>query len=100
MIQELVNYLFNTEAIRVCPKDRPFWYTSGKIGPYYINTHFLYGSEQKANSFLMEIDRLKDDTFNCSRAFHKLAKENYLKDPVYKGTIDLLINYIRENNPI
>ena len=38
MYSHLVTYLFETRAIRVCPKDKLFWYTSGKIGPYYINT--------------------------------------------------------------
>ena len=55
----LIDYLFKTNAIRVCPKDKPFWYTSGRIGPYYVNTHFLFGSETKANAFLADIDRLK-----------------------------------------
>ncbi len=97
MNQELINYLFNTRAIRVCPKDKPFWYTSGKIGPYYVNTHFLYGSEEKANLFLEEIDGIKDDKLNCSEAFHRTTKENYLIDPVYKGTIDLLAEYIEKH---
>ena len=47
MYSHLVTYLFETRAIRVCPKDKLFWYTSGKIGPYYINTHFLIGCEEE-----------------------------------------------------
>ncbi len=97
MNQKLINYLFDTRAVRVCPKDRPFWYTSGRIGPYYVNTHFLYGSEEKANLFLEDINRLMNDRLNCSGAFHKATKENYLKDPIYKGTIDLLVKYIRQH---
>jgi orotate phosphoribosyltransferase len=97
MNQELIGYLFDTKAIRVCPKDKPFWYTSGKIGPYYINTHFLFGSEDKANTFLAEIDRLKNDRLICSDEFYKLAKENYESDPIYKGTIDALVDYIGEH---
>jgi len=96
-MQELVNYLFETRAIRVCPKGKPFWYTSGKIGPYYINTHFLFGSEEKANSFLEEIDSLKDNKTLCSKEFHRMVRENYMKDPVYKGTIDIMAEYLRQN---
>lgn len=97
MNQALIGYLFETRAIRVCPKDKPFWYTSGKIGPYYINTHFLYGSEEKANAFLSDIDRLKEDKLACSGEFHRLSKENYLSDPIFKGTIDALAAYIKEH---
>ncbi|NLM75856.1 MAG: orotate phosphoribosyltransferase [Clostridiaceae bacterium] len=96
-MQELINYLFETKAIRVCPKGKPFWYTSGKIGPYYINTHFLFGGEKAANVFLEEIDRLKVNKTACSEEFHRIVKENYSKDPVYKGTIDIMVEYIRQN---
>ncbi|NLO99153.1 MAG: orotate phosphoribosyltransferase [Clostridiaceae bacterium] len=93
----LIDYLFKTNAIRVCPKDKPFWYTSGRIGPYYVNTHFLFGSETKANAFLADIDRLKEDKLSCSNEMHKISKENYQTDEIYKGTIDALVNYIKEN---
>ncbi|NLB79956.1 MAG: orotate phosphoribosyltransferase [Clostridiaceae bacterium] len=97
MNQLLIGYLFKTKAIRVCPKDKPFWYTSGRIGPYYVNTHFLYGNEEKANAFLADIDRLKNDMLSCSKEMHRLAKENYQDDDIYKGTIDSLVEYIKEN---
>ena len=97
MNQALIEYLFETKAIRVCPKNKPFWYTSGKIGPYYVNTHFLYGSEQKANAFLADIDRLKEEKKTCSYEFHRLVKENYASDPVFKGTIDTLYDYVKNN---
>ena len=42
--------------MRVCPEGQPFWYTSGKLGPFYINTQFLYGSEAAANSLLKTIE--------------------------------------------
>lgn len=97
MNRELTGYLFKTKAIRVCPKDKPFWYTSGKIGPYYINTHFLYGSEEKANEFLTLIDMLKEDKISCSKEFHRISKDNYLTNEIYRGTIDALDDYAREN---
>ncbi|MCX7774433.1 MAG: orotate phosphoribosyltransferase [Clostridia bacterium] len=97
MNQALIGYLFETKAIRVCPKDQPFWYTSGKIGPYYCNTHFLYGSEEKANAFLAQIDELKEDKLSCSKEFHRISKENYLSDAIYRGTIDALTNYVKEH---
>ncbi|GAE87725.1 hypothetical protein JCM21531_1120 [Acetivibrio straminisolvens JCM 21531] len=63
--EKLLKWLFETNAIRVCPQDKPFWYTSGTIGPYYINTHFLYGSEEKANKLLAFIDREKENVLKC-----------------------------------
>lgn len=97
MNQALIGYIFKTKAIRVCPKDKPFWYTSGKIGPYYVNTHFLYGSEEKANNLLALIDNLKEDKISCSKEIHRLTHENYHSDQLFKGTIDTLLAYIKEN---
>lgn len=97
MNQELLGYLFNTKAIRVCPENKPFWYTSGRIGPYYINTHFLYGSEEKANKLLKAIDELKEDKLSCSEEIYRLTKDNYLENNIFRDTIDTLVAYIKEH---
>jgi len=97
---QLISYLFETKAIRVCPKDKPFWYTSGKIGPYYINTHFLFGSEDEANRLLEKIDGRKDDKEACTGEIHKTVMDQYRNNPIYRGTIDALTAYINEQlNP-
>ena len=56
MANPIVSWLFETDAVRVCPEGQPFWYTSGKLGPFYINTQFLYGSEADANRLLGVIE--------------------------------------------
>ncbi len=56
MENPIISWLFETDAVRVCPEGQPFWYTSGKLGPFYINTQFLYGSEAAANSLLGTIE--------------------------------------------
>ena len=56
MENPIISWLFKTDAVRVCPEGQPFWYTSGKLGPFYINTQFLYGSEAAANSLLKTIE--------------------------------------------
>ncbi|MBQ2947579.1 MAG: orotate phosphoribosyltransferase [Clostridia bacterium] len=56
MENPIISWLFETDAVRVCPEGQPFWYTSGKLGPFYINTQFLYGSESAANSLLKTIE--------------------------------------------
>ena len=56
MNNPILDALFTTKAIRVCDPDHPFWYTSGSLGPFYINTHFLYENEQEATKFLLIIE--------------------------------------------
>jgi len=52
----VISWLFDTNAVRVCPEGRPFWYTSGKFGSFYINTHFLCGGEESALGLLADIE--------------------------------------------
>ena len=56
MENPIISWLFETDAVRVCPEGQPFWYTSGKLDPFYINTQFLYGSEAAANALLKTIE--------------------------------------------
>ena len=49
---DLIRALVESEALRVAPASDVFWYTSGKVGPYYINTPFLYGGAQAAAALL------------------------------------------------
>lgn len=93
---KLINLLFETRALRVCPEDRPFWYTSGTIGPYYINTHFLYGGEEKAAKLLEKINALKKDVLSCPAGILELLKENYERDAIYRDLMDELCGYIND----
>jgi len=95
--EKIISWLFETKAIRVCPQDKPFWYTSGTIGPYYINTHFLYGSEEKANKLLKLIDECKEDKLSCSAKILTATLQNYNEDSIYKGLIDSMCGYIKDN---
>jgi len=95
--EKLLKGLFETNAIRVCPADNPFWYTSGKIGPYYVNTHFLYGGEKKANELLSIIDNTKSNKQECSRIIFEHAVKNYDEQVIYKTAIDALAESIKEN---
>jgi orotate phosphoribosyltransferase len=89
--------LFETTAFRIAKADEPFWYTSGALGPMYINTHFLYGSEEKANSLLEIIDKNKNDYENCPFVILNLVKKNYKEDKIFKSIIDIVIEYINKN---
>ncbi len=94
--ERLVLMMFETKALRVCPENKPFWYTSGTIGPYYINTHYLYGSEKKANELLGVIDREKENKLSCPAILLQKTLENYYEDPVYKELIDNMCLLIKE----
>ena len=89
--------LFETGALRISPENKPFWYTSGTIGPYYINTHFLYGSEEKANELLVVIDAQKDKRFELPGLLAELVIHNYHADEIFKSVIDCMVSYINDH---
>ncbi len=96
-MNNLESYLFQTNALKICPDNKPFWYTSGKIGPYYINTHFLYGSEQDAVDLLKFIDSEKENkTTLPSKVFEK-TYNHYKQNEIYKTVINEMIKFIKEN---
>lgn len=90
-------WLFETKAIKVSPEDKPFWYTSGTIGPYYVNTHFLLGSEKEANELLMLIDKVKNEKSDCSSVILSKLKESYRRNHIYRELIDYMVSYIMKN---
>ena len=94
-MSNLVSYLFKTNAFKVCPNNKPFWYTSGKIGPYFINTHFLYGSEESAVEFLKFIDVEKEDKLGISKKILDKCLEQYNSNTIYKEVIDEMVDFIK-----
>lgn len=96
-MSNLMSYLFETNAIRFCEENKPFWYTSGKIGPYFINTHFVYGSEQDAVELLSFIDECLTDKLTLpEKVFEKVLKQ-YQSNEIYKNVIDSMLDYIQNN---
>jgi len=96
-MSKLMSYLFETNAIRFCEENNPFWYTSGKIGPYFINTHFVYGNEKDAVELLSFIDECLADKLTLpKKVFEKVLKQ-YETNEIYKNVIDTMRNYIEEN---
>ncbi len=96
-MSNLVSYLFQTNALRICPDNKPFWYTSGKIGPYYINTHFLYGSEQDAVNLLSFIDSEKGNKEALPKKVFEKTFNHYNENEIYKNVIDEMISFIKQN---
>lgn len=96
-MSNLVSYLFKTNAFKVCPDNKPFWYTSGKIGPYFINTHFLYGSEESAVEFLNFIDLEKDKKLELPKKIFDKTLAQYNSNSIYKEVIDEMISFIKSH---
>ncbi len=98
--EKVIKWLFATGAIEICGDERPFWYTSGKIGPYYINTHFLYGSRSKAEEMLDYIEDLKNNKLECTMKIAERVRSNYLDNPIYCGLVDCLLERINNCIPL
>lgn len=93
--EKIVNWLFDTQAIRVCPPDQPFWYTSGAIGPYYVNTHFLYGSEAEANDLLILIEACVSDPLAFPARIAEAVQDQYSRNQRYHDLCDLVAAWIQ-----
>lgn len=91
-------YLFKTDAIRVAPGDSAFWYTSGKIGPYFINTHFLYGSERDASSLLDFINEEKDRPETFIKAMKERVLAFYESNSLFKEVMDSFYANIKDDD--
>ena len=96
-MSDIMSYLFETNAIRFCEENKPFWYTSGKIGPYFINNHFIYGSEQEANELLSFIDESLNNKMTLpKKVFDKVLKQ-YNENKIYHDVIEHIKSYIEQN---
>lgn len=84
----LFELLLSTQALEIAPALEPFWYTSGTIGPFYLNGHFLYGNRQKAEELLAFIDQHAHDRRGLLFALHERTQKNYEEDEGYRMVID------------
>lgn len=88
---DLLRSLLDTGALQVAPAARPFWYTSGTLGPFYVNTEYLYGSREKAEGFLEVIEREKDDPLRCPGRLLEEVQRNHSADAIYRGVLDRIV---------
>lgn len=92
MSNQIISDLFKTNAVRVAPADSPFWYTSGKLGPFYINTHFLLHDEEIANGVLKHIERsIAEDRLTAPKEIFGVLYGLYHVSPSYKNVIDSIV---------
>lgn len=96
-MEDLISCLFKTKSISACSADKPFWYTSGKIGVYFISVENLYGSEESAKELLSHIDEaLSDHQSLPEKTFNEVLAQ-YNTNEIYKYTIDELVKSIKSN---
>lgn len=95
-MSNLMSLLFETKAFKICEENKPFWLTAGTISPYFVNTHFLYGSEESANEFLKFITNdleVSSRTDLPAHIFEKVLNQ-YNTNSIYKEVVDTLKEYI------
>ena len=103
-MSNILNYLFETNAIKFCKENEPFWYTSGKIGPYFFNAQFVYGSEKESNEFLNYITEelalindLKADKLDLPKKLLDKVLAQYNSNNIYNDVINQMKGYIEKN---
>ena len=89
--------LFRTGALKISGTETPFWYTSGTFGPFYINTHFLFGGEKMAVEALEFIDYNKKDKYDFPAVMTRFLLEFYNNNSEYKAVVDYLLEIITAN---
>ena len=69
----------------------------GKIGPYFINAQFLYGSEEESNELLSFIDYELENTSKDlipKNVFEKVLYQ-YENNEIYATIINALVSYLK-----
>jgi len=97
LARNITDDLFLTKAVRVAPEDTPFWYTSGKLGPFYINTHFLVKNEDEANRMLKVIEEsIKEDKLTAPAKIFDEFMALYQTSETFKNVTDKLVAEARK----
>ena len=96
MNNTLINYFFRTNALRACEDNSPFWLTSGKIGIYYINAEFLFGSKEDADAILNSIDGFLSEQKTLASKIFDILLRHYEINEIFKYTIDCMKKKILE----
>lgn len=93
-MNEIQTLLFKTNALKIANENKPFWYTSGTIGPFYINTHYLYGGEETANELLSFIDK-NINSLTFTKELEKRVLSFYNENSLFKNVINTFLNHLK-----
>ena len=94
---EILNSLLKSGALRFAAAGELFWYTSGTVGPYYINTHYLYGGQEAAERFLAFIEEGRSDRTQFPLAMKRKLLRQLEQDELYRSVIDRLVQAAAAN---
>ena len=91
MADKIIEALFETKAVRVAPENQPFRYTSGRLGPFFINTHFLLENEAAAGEVLKRIEKaIADNKLTAPEEIFDMMLAYYNKGGTFKMVSDKL----------
>jgi orotate phosphoribosyltransferase len=96
MTLDLIAALIQTQALRLAPPGQVFWYTSGTVGPYYINTQYLCGGQAPAEELLRFIDAEKGDRQAFPGRLQERVEAQAAADPVFAREIEALAERARQ----
>jgi orotate phosphoribosyltransferase len=82
--------LIQTQALRLAPPGQVFWYTSGTVGPYYINTEYLCGGQAQAEELLRFIDAESKDRRAFPGRLQQRVEAQAADDPIFAGVVEAL----------
>ncbi len=91
MIDDLVEAIIQSQALRIAPAEEVFLYTSGTVGPYYINTHYLMGGPGPAEEFLSFIDSDKNEIERFPVDLLARIQTAYEDNAGYRAVVDALV---------
>jgi orotate phosphoribosyltransferase len=95
-----VSWLFESHALEISPPDKPFLYTSGLIGPYFINTHHLCGGRTKAKEVLAFIDAEQQDKKGFPLRLKPALQDVFASHEIYRHVIEALCEIARSALPL
>ncbi len=95
-MSQLIKELFSTKALEVAEPGQAFWYTSGTFGPFYINTHYLYGSAGEAEQLLGDIENELDFMPSFYDRILTKIRAQLEKSAVYRKVINSAVKKIED----
>lgn len=95
-MSQLIKELFSTKALEMADPGQAFWYTSGTFGPFYINTHYLYGSAGEAEQLLKDIENELDFMPSFYDRILTKIRDQLGKSAVYRKVINSAVKKLED----
>lgn len=94
MLELSPKLLFQSGAFQVSEPDKPFLYTSGLIGPFYINTHFLCGGKEGSEAELLYLDNTASEPERIVAEFPERLEALIKSSETYSSVIDKMVQVL------